>query len=50
MDFVAKETGADVWLLGVQPRSTELLAAMAAEVEETLNNLVDLFTILAQTG
>ncbi len=49
MDFVAKETGAEVRLLGVQPRSIELATAMTPEVEQTLNNLVDLFTHLAQT-
>jgi len=50
MDFVAKDTGADVRLLGVQPRSIEPAMAMSPEVEETLNNLINLFTILAQTA
>lgn len=47
-DYMAAETGADVLLLGVQPGSTGMSMTLSMAVEETLNNLVEIFNNMRQ--
>ena len=43
MDYLAKETDAKVWLLGIQPENTELGEPISEKVLETVKQLVTIF-------